>query len=112
MDEKIKKYQTILLEFLQEHAAYRVANTSLENQIIADTVNHHYQLLRIGWRNDRYVRACPFHFDIKDGKVWIQQNRTDVEVGEELTSRGIPKSDIVIGFLPVEVRGHSGYAVA
>jgi XisI protein len=69
-------------------------------------------LLRIGWRKDRYVRACPFHFDIKDGKVWIQQNRTDIEVGDELIARGIPKSDIVIGFLPVEMRSTSGYAVA
>lgn len=27
----------------------------------------------------------------KDGKVWIQQNMTDVDVGRELVNRGIPK---------------------
>jgi XisI protein len=112
MGEKIKKYQAILLEFLTEQATYRISNSELENQIVADKENHHYQLLRIGWRKDRYVRACPFHFDIKDGKVWIQQNRTDIEVGDELIARGIPKSDIVIGFLPVEMRSTSGYAIA
>jgi XisI protein len=112
MGEKIKKYQAILLDFLTEQATYRISNSELENQIVADKENHHYQLLRIGWRKDRYVRACPFHFDIKDGKVWIQQNRTDIEVGDELIARGIPKSDIVIGFLPVEMRSTSGYAIA
>jgi XisI protein len=112
MGEKIKNYQAIILDFLTEQATYRISNSELENQIVADKENHHYQLLRIGWRKDRYVRACPFHFDIKDGKVWIQQNRTDIEVGDELIARGIPKSDIVIGFLPVEMRSTSGYAIA
>jgi hypothetical protein len=110
MEQKIKKYQKILIEFLTEQASYRISNSELENQIIVDKENHHYQLMRIGWRKNRYVRACPFHFDIKDGKVWIQQNRTDIEVGEELIERGIPKSDIVIGFLPEEIRSSSGYA--
>ena len=111
MDKKINKYQAIILDFLTEQASYRISNSDLENQIVADKENHHYQLMRIGWRNNRYVRACPFQFDIKDGKVWIQQNRTDIEVGDELVARGIPKSDIVIGFLPIEMRNASGYAV-
>ena len=112
MEDKIKQYQSIVLSFLERQASYRVANTDLENQIIADTQNHHYQLIRIGWRNNRYIHACPFHFDIKNGKIWIQQNRTDVEVGEELMAMGIPKSDIVIGFLPADMRSMTGYAAA
>ncbi|MEI7586331.1 XisI protein [Runella sp.] len=112
MEEKIKKYQEIIIAFLERQAQYRIANSELENQIVADTQNSHFQLLRIGWRNNRFVHSCPFHFDIKNGKVWIQQNRTDVEVAEELVAMGIPSSDIVIGFLPVEMRSASGYAIA
>lgn len=112
MEEKIKQYQAILLAFLQQQASYRVANSELENQIIADTERNHFQLLRIGWRKNRFVHACPFHFDIKDGKIWIQQNRTDVEVDKSLMEMGVPKSDIVIGFLPAEMRAASGYATA
>ena len=110
MEDKIKQYQSIVLAFLERQASYPVANAELENQIISDTQNHHYQLMRIGWRNNRYVHACPFHFDIKNGKIWIQQNRTDVEVGEELMAMGIPQSDIVIGFLPADMRSMTGYA--
>ncbi|MFN0036688.1 MAG: XisI protein [Saprospiraceae bacterium] len=112
MEDKVKKYQSILLAFLQKQASYRVANADLQNQIIADTERNHFQLVRVGWRNDHFVHACPFHFDIKDGKIWIQQNRTDVELGEVLTEMGVPPSDIVIGFLPAEIRATSGYAVA
>ncbi len=111
MEEKIIKYQRIILDFLEKQAQYRVANTDLENQIVVDSSNHHYQLLRVGFRNNRFVHACPFHFDIKNEKIWIQQNRTDIDVGEEFRLLGVPKSDIVIGFLPEKYRAMSDYAV-
>ena len=112
MEDKIKKYQKILIDFLKTQASYRVANSQLENQLIIDKENHHYQLLRIGFRDNRFVHACPFHFDIKNGKIWIQQNRTDVEVGEIFQSKGVPTSDIVIGFLSEKYRALSDYAVS
>ncbi len=112
MEKKVKKYQDIILTFLERQASYRVANADLQNQIIADTERNHFQLVRIGWRKDRFVHTCPFHFDIKNGKIWIQQNRTDVEVAEELVEMGVPASDIVIGFLPSEIRAASGFAAA
>lgn len=112
MEDKVKKYQSIILTFLQEQASYRVANADLQNQVIADTERNHFQLVRVGWRKDRFVHVCPFHFDIQGGKIWIQQNRTDVEVAEALTEMGVPPSDIVIGFLPAEIRAASGFAMA
>lgn len=99
MENTVKQYERIILAFLNRHASYRIANANLENRVIADTENNHYQLMRIGWRRGRYVHFCPFHFAIKNGKIWILQNRTDVEVDAELEEMGVPKSDIVIGFL-------------
>ena len=41
MEDKIKKYENILIDFLQTQASYRVANSQLENQLIIDKENHH-----------------------------------------------------------------------
>ena len=112
MEDKIAKYENIIINFLKEQASYRVANSQLENQLIIDKENRHYQLLRVGFRNNLFVHACPFHFDIKNGKIWIQQNRTDIEVGEVLQAEGVPASDIVIGFLSEKYRELSDYAVS
>jgi hypothetical protein len=49
--------------------------------------------------------------DIINGKIWIQQNMTEIDLGEELVEMGVPKSDIVIGFLAPEIREYSEYAV-
>ena len=81
-------------------------------QAICDFEGNHFQLMSVGWRNGDYYCHIVFHFDIKDGKVWIQENRTDILIGQELVERGIPKSDIVLGLQPPEVRAELGYAVA
>ena len=34
----------------------------------------------------------------KNEKIWIQQNNTECLVADYFTDRGVPKSDIVLGF--------------
>jgi XisI protein len=36
----------------------------------------------IGWNGLSRVYHSVMHFDIKDGKIWIQQNMTDVDLAE------------------------------
>jgi len=49
--------------------------------------------------------------DIKDGKIWLQQNTTDIDVGQELIEMGIPQEDIVLGLHPPYKRPYTGYGV-
>lgn len=111
--DKVKQYEQYILQFLEEQANEKVANLeNVETQIIADSIRHHYQLLRIGWINGEFVYYCVFHFDIKDGKVWIQQNNTELLVADILMEKGVKKSDIVLGFISPYLRKESGFAAA
>ena len=51
------------------------------------------------------------HFDIKDGKIWIQRNQTDDVLAEELVKMGVAKEDIILGLQPEYVREYAGYGV-
>ena len=51
------------------------------------------------------------HFDIKNGKIWVQYNGTEEHVGETLMQLGVPASDIVLGFRSVFKRQFTGYGV-
>lgn len=53
-----------------------------------------------------------FHFDIVDEKIWIQQNNTEAMIADELVERGVPATDIVLGFVVPDARQFSGFAVA
>lgn len=108
--DKIAKYQDAILKILNEYAKIKYANVEGENQLIADKENHRYQIVTIGWEGDRFVHDCPMHFDIINGKIWVQQNTTEWEVGDMLEEMGVPKSDIVPGFLSPEMRKYTEYA--
>lgn len=111
--DKIKKYQDIIITYLQEYAKIKPANLpNVESMVIVDRENNHFQLLRIGWQEEQYVFTVVFHFDIKDGKIWFQRNITEREVVDELMDRGVVKEDIVLGFRPPYARPYTGFAVA
>ena len=112
MGIKLKRYEKAILDILKEYAQIKYANVEGSNYLIADKENHRYQVITRGWQGTNYVHDCPMHFDIIDGKIWIQQNMTEWEVADMLEEHGVPKSDIVIGFLSPESRAYSKYAVA
>ena len=109
--EKISRYRTIIQEILGVYASYKHRYGDIEVQAIFDIERDHYQILDVGWDGKERVFGCSMHLDIKDGKIWIQLNNTEVEIGPELVEKGIPKEDIVVGFQPPYIRKVSGYAV-
>jgi hypothetical protein len=93
--EKIKKYQKAVQNVLNYYAAIKSPfMPEVENIVIEDTKKHHYQLQRMGWYQDSHVHYTVFHFEIKDGKVWVHENRTDVKIDEELAEAGVAAKDI------------------
>ena len=79
--------------------------------IALDTERDHYQVVSVGWEQKYRVYGCSMHLDIKDGKIWIQWNATDLDIAQKLVYLGISSQDIVIGFHPVNLRQYSDYAV-
>ncbi len=113
MDIKLKKYEKIIVDTLKEYAVmFNQQGDGLVAKVILDREGQHYQLLNSGWQKDDYQFYIVFHFDIQDGKVWVQENRTDVLIAKELTEKGINKYDIVLGLQLPELRAESGYAAA
>lgn len=61
-------------------------------------------VLHSGWRNGYRFYGCAIHLDLIDGKVWIQQNSTEVMVDQDLVKLGVSPKDIILGFRSPEVR--------
>jgi hypothetical protein len=107
------KYEKILIETLREYVEmFNQQHDGMEAKAVIDKENGHYQLLNYGFLKGVYECYIIFHFEIKNNKVWLQENRTDILIAKELTERGIAKNDIVLGLQEPELRAFSGYAVA
>jgi hypothetical protein len=52
------------------------------------------------------------HLDIKEGKIWLQQNLTDQNPAEELVKKGVPRTDIILGLQAPYKRAYTDYGVA
>jgi hypothetical protein len=109
----VTKYQKVILNLLNDYAAVKSPIwPNVDNQVIADTKNNHYQLIRIGWdHKNNFIHYVTFHFDIKGGKIWVQANNTDRPIADELMQNGVKEKDIVLGFHSPEVRSQMRFAV-
>ena len=111
MDE-IEFYRETIQALLTEYAAIPIANGEIECYTVFDTRQDHYQVVNVGWDGYRRVYGCVIHLDIKDGKIWLQHNMTEMRVAHKLADRGIARENIVLGFQAPEMRPYTEFGVA
>jgi len=111
---RLDQYRANIQKLLQDYASLGrgSGNQEIETELIFDTTRDHYQLVHVGWQNERRVHGCILHLDIKDGKIWLQHNGTENDIAAELVEMGVVKSDIVIGFHSPFKRQFTEYAVS
>ena len=107
--EKVARYREYIQTLLTQYAADDFSNDEVEVQLIFDTERDHYQWMNVGWQKFNRIYRCIVHFDIKDGKIWLQQNLTDQNPADELVEMGVPKEDIVLGLQPPFKRQYTEY---
>ena len=109
------KYQQIITEILEYYAALPSMggqNGEFEEQLIIDKDHNHFQILAIGWEDSKRIYYPVFHIDIKNAKIWVQEDATDFDFVGELEKRGVPASDIILAFHAPYKRQYTAYAVA
>jgi hypothetical protein len=103
-------YSQIIQDILSNHSTNDTANGT-EIQLLFDTQRHYYQVLNIGWKQQIRTYGVIIHVDIKDDKIWIQRDGTEIGIANELIAVGVPKEDIVLGFHAPYKRQFTGFAV-
>jgi len=109
--DKIKTYRAIIQNLLKDYISDDDQRKNVDRELIFDVERDHYQIVNVGWEHNHRIYGCILHFDIKDGKVWLQYNGTEIDFAEELVKAGIPKQDIVVGFHSSFMRQFTEYAV-
>ena len=104
-------YSQIIQEILTQHSVNDSTNDT-EIQLLFDKERHHYQVLNIGWKNQKRVYGIIIHIDLKDEKIWIQRDGTEIGIANQLIAAGVPKKDIVLGFHAPYKRSLTDFAVS
>jgi hypothetical protein len=90
-------YSQLIQDILTQHSANDL-NNDTETQLIFDLKRHHYQVLNIGWKEQKRIYGVIIHVDIKDEKIWIQRDGTEIGIANQLLAAGVPKQNIVLAF--------------
>jgi XisI protein len=109
---KIDEYRKTVKYLLTEYSQIKAANEEVEAELIFDLERDRYQVVHVGWSRKIRVYGCVLHIDIKDDKIWIQHDGTEVGIANDLVDRGIPKQDIIIGFHSPFKRQFTEFAVS
>ncbi|MEM1167829.1 MAG: XisI protein [Cyanobacteria bacterium P01_H01_bin.35] len=103
-------YQELVQIILTKHSGNDL-DKDTEVQLIFDKKREHYQVINLGWKEQKRVYGCVIHVDIKEGKLWIQRDRTEIGIANELVAAGVPKKDIVLAFKAPYLRQFTEFAV-
>src|SRR5690242_2807749 len=109
--DHLTQYRAIVRRLIEEYASFTPSYGDIRTEALVDPERDHYEVMQMGWDGHRRVHGSIIHIDIRDGKVWIEHNGTDVRLGEELVAAGIARKDIMLGFQPEELRSLSGFGV-
>ena len=110
--EKLDQYRQHIKQLLSDYARHGPSDDEVSTELIFDTERDHYQVVSTGWKNRRSMYGCVVHLDIKNGKIWVQHDGTEIGFANELVKLGVPKTDIVLGFQEPAVRPYTDFAVS
>lgn len=111
--EKIETYKNIIQEELEYRQSNKISNApELSRHLVMNDDRTEFILLDVGWFNMRYISDIIFHIGIVNNKVWVHNDYTDIGIADYFVKGGIPKSDIVLAFLPKYAQELSEFAVA
>ncbi|GGA35298.1 hypothetical protein CYANOKiyG1_52880 [Okeania sp. KiyG1] len=83
-------YSQLIQKIITEHSVNDGKNNT-EIQLIFDTKRHHYQVLNIGWKEQKRIYGVIIHVDLRDNKIWIQRDGTEIGIANQLITAGVPK---------------------
>ena len=56
--EKTHNYRTIIKQILSQYATYKPSHGEIEMQTLFDTEQDRYQVLAIGWDQEKRIYGC------------------------------------------------------
>ena len=110
--DKLAFYRQSVQDLLTRYHADEKPKSEQESQLVFDEQRDRYLWLYVGWDGSNRIYFTVVHFDIKDGKIWLQQNATDLNPAEDLVAMGVERQDIILGLQPPFKRPYTNYGVA
>ncbi len=106
-EDRVKEIVKKLIEY---YASFEISYGEVSYQKLSDDNRGIYQLKAIGWHGKRRIYGLILDLEVKKGLVWIHYDGIEEGIALKLEERGIPKEQIVLGWLSPTMRKLTDYA--
>jgi hypothetical protein len=112
--DKLTAYRNLIKELLTKFVELdnKHSTSGVEHVLVADDERGHYFWYNVGWWQRERLSAPTVYVRLKDGKIRIEDDMTEVGIANELIEAGVPKEDIVLAFHAPEMRQYTEFAAA
>jgi hypothetical protein len=113
--DKLDRYRDIIESALNDFITMSkgaIGRGCTRDKAVLDRRGDSYLIVREGWDESERILTFVVFIEIINGKIVIQEDWTEHGIARDLEAAGVPKSEIVLGFQPPEVRPLTGYAIA
>ena len=110
--DKLERYRSLIQKILEEYQQLSSGNSDVESVLLLDPIREHYLLMKMGWHQDNRINCNVIHIRLKDGKIWIEEDRTEDGIATDLLQAGVSREDIVLAFHPPRLRQFTEFATA
>jgi CDP-diacylglycerol pyrophosphatase len=112
--DKLEQYRSIIKSVLTEyHQIFsQVPTDGVELLLAFDERREQYLWFQVGWTPEKRVNGISVHLQIKNGKIYIEEDWTEEGIATDLLAQGVPKEDIVLAFHSPESRKYTEFAIA
>lgn len=112
--DKALKYKEIVKKILTRYVELdrQQPEEGIEYLLISDDEQGHYLWTSLGWSKGRRNRYIIAHLRVKDEKIWIESDFTEVGIANDLLNEGVPTNDIVLGFHEPSMRQYTEFSIA
>lgn len=109
--DSLVQYREVIQEKLKEYTEIPYAYEDLQCRLIVSEDRNNFLLITLGWEDDVQVHGCLVHIEVIGDKIWIHRDGLEDGIANELVKAGIPKTQIVLGFHPPNIRPYTEFAV-
>ena len=81
---EIEKYRNLIKSIVERHSECNSDDRLVETQIVFDRERDRYLMFHVGWRGERRVFGCVINIEIKQEKIWIQRDGTEIGIALSL----------------------------
>jgi len=109
--DQVEAFRLAVVSVFREWGEFTSGPLSITRVVpVLDPQHDRYVLLDVDPRGERFRSMTLAHLEIRDGKIWILTDNTEVGIATELVAAGIPKT--LLAYYRPSMRKIGEFAVA